>query len=491
MKSKLIYMITAVCMIVICIFLYWLDTGNKTVRVHQHKESQWKPSEKKESREFQTHLPIIMIDTGGQRVPGAAIWEEDEIVGYETSESGETKITASFSVIDLQKGNNNVTDKPTLSSLARISYRGHSSRLFDKKSYSIHLVKEDGTENRKEISGMSAHDEWVLNGPFIDRSLLRNYLAMNVSGEIMEYAPNVRYCEVFVNGNYQGLYLLMETVSRGEGRISIKKPEKNSRVTSYIVTLDRSGTGDMELNDYSYYTYRTANSALDVRYPGLTQITDDRLDYITKDISKLEKLLYSYDLIDEKKKYTQYIDMNSFVEYFVINEFFRNMDAGVYSTFYYKDARGKLKLCVWDFNNSGDNYMEEAWGTVGFNMMNTPLFDALIKDKEFVKAVIDKYRQLREGMLSEEYLLNYIDETNSWLGNAVERNNEVWGYVFDLSNYNHINYLTPVERNVTSQEEAVQQLKSFIVARGNWLDEHINILYQYCHESKNANQLIK
>lgn len=491
MKSKLIYIITVVCMIGICIGIYKFNINNKRVRVHQHRETEWQAVETEGNGEFQTHLPIIRINTGGQKVPGTLITKGGKIVGYETAVNGETEITATFSLIDLKKGVNHTTDNLTLSSLAKINYRGNSSRLFDKKSYSIHLVLKDGIENKKEIAGMAAHDEWVLNGPFLDRSLIRNYLAMNISGEIMDYAPNVRYCELFVDGKYQGLYLLMESISRGEGRINIKKPDKNSSTTSYIVRLDRKGKGDRELNDYAYYTYRNGISAMDVRYPGKNQITDERMEYIRQDISKLEKVLYSYDLTDERKGYIQYIDLNAFAEYFVINEFFRNVDAGHYSTYFYKDARGKLKPCVWDFNNACDNYAENVWNESGFSMIDAPLFDALIKDKKFVTAVVAKYRQLRKGVLSEDYLLDYIDETNAWLGNAVNRNYAVWGYVFNLSNYNRKNYLVPVERNFTSQEQAVQQLKHFLTARGNWLDKHIDTLYQYCHESKNANELIK
>lgn len=485
-------MMTAIFVIGSCIGLYLLDIESKRVRIHQHREAEWQAAKTEENGEFQTHIPIISINTFGQKVPGTPIVADNEsVMRFETGSNGETAITASFSLIDLQQGANSLTDKPTLSSLAQIRYRGNSSRFFDKKSYSIHLVLEDGKENKKEVAGMSAHDEWVLYGPFLDRSLLRNYLSMNVSGEIMEYAPNVRFCELFVDGKYQGLYLLMESIRKGEGRINIKKPEKNSSVTSYIVRLDRKGKGDKELDNYAYYTYRSGVSAFDVRYPGLNQMTEGRMEYITKDISRMEKVLYSYDLTDASKGYAQYIDLNAFAEYFIINEFFRNVDAGHFSTFYYKDVRGKLKPCVWDFNNGFDNYMEYTWNEAGFHMINAPLFDALIKDERFVKAVVAKYRQLRRSVLKEEYLINYIDETNAWLGDSVSRNNEVWGYVFDLSNYNSMNYLTPVERNVTSYRQAVQQLKGFLVARGNWLDEHIDTLYQYCHESKNAHEKIK
>lgn len=491
MKSKLIYIATAILTMVICIVLYKFNINNKLDRVHQHKDSRWEAIKTEENREFQTHLPIIKIDTRGQKIPGETITMDGEIVGYTTTDNGEGTIKTDFSVIDLQKGLNSITDNPTLSSVAEIRYRGNSSRFFNKKSYSIHLVLEDGKENKKEIAGMSSHDEWVLNGPFLDRTLMRNYLALNVSGEIMEYAPSVRYCEVILDGEYQGIYLLMESISRGKGRINIPKPDKKSKITSYIIRWDREGKGNQELNNYAYYTYKSGISALDIRFPGINQITDNKNEYITEDISKIEKNLYSYDLTSENNGYIKYIDLNSFAEYFIINEFFRNIDAGRFSTFYYKDARGKLKTSVWDFNNGCDNYIDYPQGNSGFSMINAPLFDVLIKDKNFVDTVINKYRKLREDVLSERYLINYIDETSLWLGDSLDRNYEVWGYVFDLSNYNAKYYLTPVERNFTSYEESVNQLKDFIIARGNWLDNHIESLYQYSHESKNINELIK
>lgn len=80
-------------------------------------------------------------------------------------------------------------------------------------------------------------------------------------------------------------------------------------------------------------------------------------------------------------------------------------------------------------------------------------------------AVVLEYHQLRRGVLSDEYLLNYIDETLLWLGDAIERNFSLWGYVFDLSQYNGMTYLTPVERNATSHAQAVEQFKRFIVER--------------------------
>ena len=461
-------------------------------RVYQHRTAMQPGGIPKDEAGFVTHLPILTIQTNGQNVPGERNKnDEDGIKLYTLAEDGDTRITADLAMYDGGSANR-LSDTAQMLSRARIRYRGNYSRWFYKKSYAISLVGEDGhSENPQSLCGLPAHDEWVLHGPWIDRTLVRNYLGYNIAGEVMPYAPNVRFVELFVNGEYHGVYLLVEPITRGQGRVSLRKPDDGKDITSFIVRWDRASKGDQRLNNFTYYTYRADLSALDVRYPGKKLITPGRMEHIEQTISKIEKTLYSADLSDAKKGYFKYLDLNSFARYFVLNEFFRNVDAGRYSTFLYKDVRGKVGLAVWDFDNAGDNYIDRAWDEQGFTMQNAPWFSVLLMDEIFVNRVIDEYRRLREGALNEEYLLRTIDETVTYLGDAVGRNYQKWDRAFDLEDYNGLDYLIPVERNHATHAESVQQFKSFIIARGRWLDEHIETLKQYCQDSKNANILIQ
>lgn len=491
MKSKTLYILIIIIIIFVTLILSQVNLDSKGARIHQHLDERWQSTDVKSSNGFQTNLPIIKIDTEGQKIPGKPIAGIDGPAGFELTENGDSEITGYFSAIDLQKGSNALSDDPTLESLARIAYRGNSSRYFDKLSFSVNLILKDGNENRKELLGMSAHDQWVLNGPILDRSLLRNYLSYNISGEIMDYAPNVRYCELFLDGEYQGIYLLMENISKGPERININKPENKKDATDYIIKLDREGKADKPLDNYGMYTYKLDGSAFDVLYPSRLELTEGQRKYIEKDVSKIEKKIYSYDLLYDTKSYKKDIDVDAFAEYFVLNEFFGNVDAGLHSTYYYRTIKGKIKPVVWDFNNAFDNYIDYDHNQAGFTMIERPIFDALIKDEKFVDLIVSKYRDLRDKELNEKYLLNYIDETQLWLGDSVNRNYEKWGYVFDLTNYDGMKYLTPVDRNVTSYQQAVNQLKQYIISRGNWMDDNIEVLYQYSHESKNVNDLMK
>lgn len=473
MTVKKRYLLTLLALLVFGLAMTALEPKKSSARHHQHQ----KPGQERlisDLGNFQSHLPVLSIDTAGQRIP------EERFSGDDSLRN--PSITSQLSVYEVGSQDKD----PDMSTLAQVAYRGNSSRHFDKKSLKIRLVNKKQEDHNLPLLGMAEESEWVLHGPFLDRSLVRNYLSYNIAGEIMEYAPNVRYCELFIDGQYQGLYLLVESIEQGPDRIAIDKSDKKAAQTSYIVVWDRKHKAKQPVDNYVSYIHQAGVSGLDIRYPGVDRLTPDQADYITKDVSRIEKTLYSYDL----KKYNQDLDRNAFAEYFIINEFFRNVDAGKFSTYLYKDLRNKMKLVVWDFNNAMDNQIETDYDAAGFTMLDVPWFSMLIKDREFVDLVVHKYRELRKSKLSTTYLTQYVEDTVDFLGSAIDRNNEKWGYVFDLDKPDSRNYLVPVDRNMTSYEESVDQVKDFIEDRGRWLDKHIETLYQYTSPSKNANTLL-
>ena len=460
MKNKIICLITCVILICTVTLAYAVDIRENN-RIHQHL-SNTKEIKTDDVEEFNTHLPIVTIDTNGLKIPGE-------------SRDGSTIVT-DVKIYDTDEDRNNyLTDTPVLETLSVTRIRGASSRLFDKKNYLLKFINEDETKNYQSVMGMGAHDEWVLHGPFLDKTLIRNYMWYNIGAEIMDYAPNVRFCELFINNEYKGLYVMMDSISVGEERIDITESADDDIVSSYIVRLDRgSSNTNRNLNNFTKYTRRVGETLiLDIIYPNIDENNLQLKDYIEEDISKFEKSLYSYDY----KEYEKYIDVDSFVDYFIINEFTQNYDAGNLSTYLYKDVRGKLKFCMWDFNSACDNYREEIIEK-DFDFQNNVWFNMLLKDEKFTDKIIERYRELRKTYLNEEYLLNYIDETIEYIGDAKDRNFEVWGYSFLPEND-----MLPENKKIGSYEEAVEQLKDFIITRGRWLDEHIEELKQFSHES--------
>ena len=424
---------------------------------------------------FSSHLPVVSIETGGVVIPGRP--EQ----GQHIKDIENSFIQADMRIYDREGELNKLSSQPVLESKINIRVRGNSSRTFDKVGYLFKFTDDAGMERKLEVMGMEKDSTWVLHGPYLDKTLMRNYMWYNLAGQIMEWAPDVRYCEVFLDHEYQGLYVMAEQISMGEGRIEMTKYDGKSNISSYIVCADRESVNDVQyLDNFTSYALRI-NGKLEVKYPGASRITPELTEYISRDFSRFEKALYSFDYDTARYGYQNYIDVDSFVDYFIINEVTQNTDAGLYSTYFYKDVSGKLKMCVWDFNNCCDNYIEDQTPMGGFFMQNRPWYFMLCKDEAFMEKVITRYHQLRKGILSEEAVESYIAGVQSYLGPAIERNFEKWGYSFlpekDL--------LYEDERKIGSYEAAVEQYETRLVRRMRWMDEHIEDLRSYSHESIN------
>lgn len=433
--------------------------------------------------ELCTHLPIISINTGGETIPGATLKDENgRETGYTTAPDGSDRITAYISTFNNESEYNHPTDASDFSSKVEIHIRGNSSRNFDKPGYAIKLITEDGKSNPYALLGMDEHQDWVLHGPFIDKTLIRNYMWYNIAGEIMDYAPNVRFCEVMLNGEYRGVYVLAETITAGENgtRLNLTVDEKNNNYSGYALRLDRGSDNELKnLNSFSKYTLRTKN-IIDIVYPGTSLLTPELTESIRQDFSSFEKMLYSYDFDNPGAGYEDYIDVESFIDFFLINEFTCNYDAGWLSTYIYKDMTGKFRMCIWDFNSACDNYQDSYIIPNHLEMQHCLWYVMLIKDEDFTDRIIKRYKQLRKTYFSEEYLNGYIDDCIEYLGDAIERNFSVWGYTFKEEH----DVLKPAERNARSYDGAVKQLKDFLRIRTEWLDENIETVKQYSKESK-------
>lgn len=485
-----------------------LNWKTGTVRVHQHLtgrghmlsdgDEKTGAEESVNVQEFTTHLPIVEIETGGQKIPGGNVWDEQsKAFVIETGEMGEEEIPVTIKLLDSEDAVNRHGDEPVLETSAMFRVRGNSSRSFAKKNYAVKLVDEKGEENPQEVLGMAAHDKWALHGPFLDKTLIRNYMWMNLSGEIMGYAPNVRFCEVYLDGSYRGLYLMMETIDKGLHRVNITTYEPGASYTDYIVRVDGVIGKERDLDVFSFYTMRLemtekGDTELSLVYPSAQKTDESIKSYIQKDFSQFERALYSSDYKDSLKGYKRYIDVDSFVDYYILQEFLCNNDMCFRSTYLYKDRLGKLHMGpVWDYNNILDNYFNQEFDGTQFLYAQRLWYDRLLSDEEFNKKVIRRYKQLRKTLLSEEYLMQYIDETIAYLGESIERNYQVWGYTFEPEKLSLDERLSPVERNPQSYEEAVLQMKQFIRVRGRWLDKNIDALAQFAHESKSKQYMKK
>ncbi|MDO4499869.1 MAG: CotH kinase family protein [Erysipelotrichaceae bacterium] len=425
-----------------------------------------------ETTSFSSHLPIISITTD-ESIPGAYINGENYKDGYVTTESGLDITTGTYNIYSSDIHYNSLLDTPTESGNLNIKIRGNSSRAFLKKSYEFNCLDEEGNEIDISVLGLPAGHQYVLYGPYVDETYMRNYMWYNLAGQIMDYAPTCKYVELFNNGEYDGLYLLLTPISVSEERIDISVKKKRSSYSGYILRLDRPEK-EYTIDNFTHYTYIYANQ-IGIIYPR-AKLTPEIEKKITDDYNRFEKTLHSYDYKSEDFGYEKYIDVASFVDYFIINELSGNNDSGQFSTYVYKDKSGKYKMAVWDFNICANNADISSDEVSGFDLVNDYLFLYLMKDEEFNKRIINRYKALREDLLSEENLLKYVDETSSFLGEAIDRNRERWP---------EINVPKTPVWEINSYEDAIDQYKDYLIRRGRWMDENIDTLLQYSADSSN------
>lgn len=483
MKYKLIGCVAVVAMLLV-VFTAELFPDLSRQRYVQHRDA----SPKQECLNHTdltlcTHLPLIQIITeGGEPIPGRIIdYTEDITPILETTSQGQDTVLATVKITDNSGANNHIADEPQLESQAIMHVRGNSSRAYDKLGYSIRLVDDYGQNNPQSVMGMDAHHEWVMHGPYLDKTLMRNYMWYNIAGEIMDYAPNVRFCEATLNGEYIGLYVMTESITAGNNaRLRLSVDKKDNRFSGYLLRLDRGSSSTVlkNIDPFSDYSYRTLMD-MNIVYPGAQNLTQELRDKIARDFSDFEKALYSYDY-DDNLGYKGRIDVSSFVDYFLINEFTCNYDAGWLSTYIYKDVDGRFRLCIWDFNSACDNYYDSQTEPQRFQTQDALWYFMLTKDEDFTDRLIYRYRQLRKTYFNETYLNQYIDDVIAYLGDAIDRNNQKWGYSFERE----YDLLKPEERNSRTYSQAIDSMKRFIHLRGEWMDKNIDTLRQYSAESK-------
>ena len=405
--------------------------------------------------EFSTTLPVVYMNTKGQQV-----LKENVIWGYIALLDGNGEERSVFSV-------------PNSIYRATIKYRGASSYSeFDKKQYRIKFYKNE-KDSAKEVSlaGMGANSEWVLNGPYLDKTLIRNKLVYDLARELNGWAPDTRFVELFVDGEYQGVYLAVEPVTNGESRLRLAEFGLLSGETAYIVSRDRSDTESEELKTWGK-TAGYTNNSLYIGYPSKNKITEKQKAYIQKDISEFEQVLYGKNFSDKRIGYQAYIDIDNWVDYFIINEFAMNYDAGNLSTYIYKELGGKLQLAVWDFNNGFDNFQNSVKSTDILHTVKNSWIERLWQDEAFRERVCERYVQLRKTTLSDEHIAEKIAFYQGELGEAVDRNFKVWGYSFK-ENLLAGTSKEGTSRNIGSYEEAMKQLTDTIRERLAYLDKEL------------------
>lgn len=435
---------------------------------------------------FSSHLPLVILDMGGKEPPITTKGIQGEN-RYAEIEGIDPYVWGSFTLIDGNDGENRITDPYVAQSFMRIKRRGNSSMHYEKAQYSIKLLTASGQDNDLDLLGMGAEHDWILNGSSADKSMLRNYLAYYVSSQVLPYTPDSRYCEVIIKTGtsyvYQGVFLLTESIEQGINRVDIQEFSATQPFNSFLLRRDRYDETDDRILDIEVPGGSVENhtSYFYCLYPGRASITEEQKLYIENQITKIENVLYS-DNKDIFQTYPEYIDVDSFVDYFVINEYFGSYDAGQYSTYLYQDIGGKLTIGpVWDFDGAMDNARSEMLETEVTSMQTKPWFERLCKDKTFLEKVEKRYAELRRDLLSDQNIDALMEDIQKYLGGAIDREWMRWDSLYTQRHRFSLHDTVDSDGNLliretTRYDQEITRIRAALRNHGDALSARLDVL---------------
>ena len=379
-----------------------------------------------------SNLPIIIINTEN----GAEIPDEPKILG-------------TMKIIQRPNGARNfLTDANNdeyldYSGTIGIETRGSSSQALPKKPYGFDTLEDDGLEDKGvKLLGMPKEDDWILNSFAFDDSMMRDYISYEMTRQMGQYAANLKYCEVVLNGDYIGLYALSEKIKRDGDRVNIAKlsDDENSLPElsgGYLIQTDRPDEEDPQAwyNNGAGYIHEKPNS---------DDITQTQSSYIEGVFRSLDNNSNNSNITTG---YPSIIDIPSFVDYILMAEITSNVDAYALSTYYHKDRGGKLRAGpVWDYNLTFGNDLFDFFGfnfdrsftdvwQFQYSNIGSFFWGSLFYDSTFQCYLSKRFNDLtKEGQpLNYNYISNLIDATVVLISEATIRENNRWQTIEDFS----------------------------------------------------------
>lgn len=418
----------------------------------------------------QSNLPLILIDTKGKAIPD------------------EPKITALMQVINNPNKVNTIYDKTfEYDGYIGIETRGNTAQIFfEKLSYTFETRTDSGTNLNVSLLGLPEENDWVLHGPYSDKSLMRNALAYYLGNLQGRWSPRTRFCEVFINDEYRGVFVFTEKIKIDRNRVDIATllPVDNSGdelTGGYILRVDRHRPGCW----ISPFMGRTGSWEIPISYldPKHDELTNEQKAYIKSYVTEFETALDGDNFKDPVLGYRAYIDVISFIDYFIVTEISRDLDGYRCSVYFHKDKDsngGKLIASpLWDYNLGfgNGNFMDadktEGWTDDGIGNGDWGggecvfWWERLMEDLYYVNHVKARWKELRKEKFSNANIFAFIDSCENVLSQAQVRNYQKFN-ILDK-------YVWPNAYIGGSYAAEVDYLKSWIAERLYWLDSQIDL----------------
>lgn len=353
----------------------------------------------------------------------------------------------------------------------KIRGRGNSSWKLDKKPYKIKFDK------KTSLFGLTPAKDWVLQANHVDKSLMRNNLAMSICTLLdnMVFVPHSFMVDVFFNGSYQGVYSLTEQVEVKKGRIEAEEDSTDVN-TDYFIEIG----GESKKTSFGVSTFKTELIPFltEIKSPDAEILTPEQYTYIKKYFTDIDKAIISGG------DYEEYLDMPSLVDWFIINELSYNTDCTMRrSVFLLKRKDGKLYMATpWDFdyafgNMSWDSENFEEWICCGNDItranddyVKTNWYTYLLEDDSFKAALKERWNEVKEAIYKKA--METIDSNLLNIGLSAKENFTVWPEILGAK----LQFENKKTAAIDTYEGQVEYLKEYIDKRFGWMDETINAM---------------
>ena len=380
-----------------------------------------------------TGLPILYVNTSGVAIDS----KEDYVEGVSSIVGG--------------------TNYPSFQDLEmKIKGRGNSTwwqgGIWGKKPYQIKFG------DKTEVLNMPKDKKWVLLAELSDKSLIRNKIAREIANiSRFDYVPQAEYSEVFINEQHVGTYLIGQKVEESKNRVNIGD-------TGYLIEIDTDANGRIETDDVyfrsSQWSSRYEDGVLNIKEPSL-EYDSEEFNLIKDHVNDFEEALFGNNFKDPDLGYRSFIDLPSFIDWFLVNEISKNQDARSYSSIYFNYIPGeKIKMGpVWDFDLAFGNVdYSNAENPEGFWIKENLWFKRMFEDPYFSDLVNTRFNYYENNLSS---ILSKVDEFENYLSKSQKKNFEIW----DILSKD----VWPIPVKYDTHREYVEYLKNWIDTRMLWL----------------------
>jgi hypothetical protein len=413
-----------------------------------------------------TRLPLVMVNT------------DERGILFRNEGAPDIRFKAWMGIIDNGSGQYNFPDDPCniYSGDIGMELHGKSSSYFPKQTYRIELNDASGNDTSYSIFDMPPESDWILYGPFADRSQIRNKLIFDLGAKLGSYQPRSRFCELILNGQPVGLYALTENIKRDSNRVNISKL-KNTDVSGmkvtggYILKYDKNDANEVVIKELK---------SRRVVYPKKEDLQPEQKEYLIGFFREYDSIIYNNVFFDRVNGFRKIASDSSLIDYVILNEISKNCDAYAVSSFFYKDREDKDNRVkfgpLWDYDLAfGNATFQDGHLTTGwqFELQSNARFEIkrVFQDTSIVHEFQKRWKYLRGNILSNESIFGMIDSLVGTISEQVTRNYYIWPMIDQIPWGNAGQY------PVTSYEDEIVKLKAYITERAAWIDENIDVLY--------------